>query len=252
MVLASMEKLPRTRLGRTDMEVTRVGFGAWAIGGDWLFGWGEQDDNASIAAIRHAVTRGVNWIDTAAVYGFGHSEEVVGRALKEIPAAERPYVFTKCGLVRDPENPEERPHRVGTAESLRGEVEGSLKRLGVERIDLMQMHWPTEDGTAIEDYWQTLLDLKREGKLGAVGLSNHDASQLEQPRRSATWTHAAAVLGDQAGCRRGRAAVVRGPRDRRHRLQPDAVGPAQRTVLGRAGRGPAGERLALAQSRIRR
>ena len=94
------------RLGRTDMEITRVGFGAWAIGGDWLFGWGAQDDNASVAAIRHAVTRGINWIDTAAIYGFGHSEEVVGRALKEIPAGERPYVFTKCGLVRDPQDPD--------------------------------------------------------------------------------------------------------------------------------------------------
>jgi len=171
--------LPRMRLGRTDMEITRVGFGAWAIGGDWLYGWGAQDDNASIAAIRHAVTRGVNWIDTAAIYGLGHSEEVVGRALKEIPAGERPYVFTKCGLVRDPRDAEGRPHRVGTAESLRREVEDSLRRLGVERIDLMQMHWPSEDGSGIEDYWQTLVELKKEGKLRAVGLSNHDIDQLE-------------------------------------------------------------------------
>ncbi len=160
------------------MEITRVGFGAWAIGGDWLFGWGEQDDSASVAAIRHAVAHGINWIDTAAIYGFGHSEEVVGRALKEMPAAERPYVFTKCGLIRDPEKPDQRPHRVGAADSLRREVEASLKRLGVERIDLMQMHWPAEDGTPLEVYWQTLLDLKKEGKLGAVGLSNHNAEQL--------------------------------------------------------------------------
>ena len=178
----STEELPRTRLGRTDMEITRVGFGAWAIGGDWIFGWGEQDDNASIAAIRHAVSRGVNWIDTAAVYGFGHSEEVIGRALKEIPEAERPHVFTKCGLVRDPD-PAVRPHRTGAAESLRREVDLSLKRLGVERIDLMQMHWPAEDGTSIESYWQTLLDLKAEGKLRAVGLSNHNVGQLEAAER---------------------------------------------------------------------
>ncbi len=179
MALASTEKLPRTRLGRTDMDITRVGFGAWAIGGDWLYGWGVQDDAASIAAIRHAVAHGVNWIDTAAIYGFGHSEEVVGKALKALPAGERPYVFTKCGLVRDPEKPDERPRRVGADASLRREVEGSLKRLGVERIDLYQVHWPSEDGTPVESYWQTLLDLKKEGKLRAVGLSNHDVGQLE-------------------------------------------------------------------------
>ncbi len=175
----STGQLPHTRLGRTDMDITRVGFGAWAIGGDWIFGWGEQDDNSSIAAIRHAVTRGINWIDTAAIYGLGHSEEVVGRALKEIPAADRPYVFTKCGLVSDPQNPGERPRRVGAAESLRREAEASLKRLGVERIDLYQVHWPSEDGTPVEDYWQTLLDLKKEGKVRAVGFSNHDIAQLE-------------------------------------------------------------------------
>lgn len=180
MAMESKGALPRTRLGRTDMEITRVGFGAWAIGGGgWIYGWGEQDDNASVAAIRHAVGLGVNWIDTAAVYGFGHSEEVVGRALGEIPESERPYVFTKCGLIRDPEHPDGRPHRIGAAESLRREVDASLQRLGVERIDLMQVHWPSEDGSRIEDYWQTLLDLKSEGKLRAVGLSNHDIGQLE-------------------------------------------------------------------------
>ncbi len=171
------------RLGRTDMEITRVGFGAWAIGGDWLFGWGAQDDDDSVRAIRHAVAHGVNWIDTAAIYGFGHSEEVVRRALKEMPASERPYVFTKCGLVRDSESPDVRPHRVGQADSLRREIDLSLKRLGVERIDLMQMHWPAEDGSRIEDYWQTLLDLKNEGKLRAVGLSNHHVGQLTAAER---------------------------------------------------------------------
>lgn len=171
--------LPRTRLGRTDMEITRVGFGAWAIGGDWLYGWGEQDDASSIAAIRHAAARGINWIDTAAIYGLGHSEEVVGRALKEIPPAERPYVFTKCGLVGDPDRPGERPRRVGAADSLRRETEASLKRLGVDRIDLLQVHWPSEDGTPVEVYWQTLLDLKKDGKVRAVGFSNHNVAQLE-------------------------------------------------------------------------
>jgi aryl-alcohol dehydrogenase-like predicted oxidoreductase len=171
--------LPTRRLGRTDMEITRVGFGAWAIGGpDWAVGWGAQDDQASIAAIRHAVARGINWIDTAAIYGLGHSEEIVRHALAEIPAAERPYVFTKCGLVWDENNRQAPPRQVGQPASIRREVDASLKRLGVERIDLYQMHWPAEDGTPLDAYWQTLLDLKKEGKVRAVGLSNHNAAQL--------------------------------------------------------------------------
>ncbi len=175
--------LPTRRLGMTDMAITRVGFGAWAIGGaDWAFAWGGQDDRDSIAAIRHAVERGINWIDTAAIYGLGHSEEVVRQALAGMPAAERPYVFTKCGLVWDEANRVAAPSKVGAATSLRHEVEASLQRLGVERIDLYQMHWPADD-VPLEDYWQTLLDLKREGKVRAVGLSNHDAAQLEAAER---------------------------------------------------------------------
>ncbi|CAH2601686.1 Aldo/keto reductase [Rhodovastum atsumiense] len=176
--------LPTRRFGRTDMAITRVGFGAWAIGGpDWAVGWGSQDDRDSVAAIRHAVSRGINWIDTAAVYGLGHSEEVVGEALAGIPASERPYVFTKGGLVWDEADRQAMPRRVGAAASLRREVDASLRRLGVERIDLYQMHWPANDGTALEDYWGTLLALKQEGKLRAVGLSNHDAAQLEAAER---------------------------------------------------------------------
>jgi len=171
--------LPTRPLGRTGMAITRVGFGAWAIGGaDWAFAWGAQDDRQSIAAIRHAVERGINWIDTAAIYGLGHSEEVVREALKEIPAGERPHVFTKCGLVWDANDRKAMPRMVGAAASLRREVEASLGRLGVERIDLYQMHWPAKDGTPLADYWQTLLDLKKEGKIRAAGLSNHDALQL--------------------------------------------------------------------------
>ncbi|MDB5453478.1 MAG: aldo/keto reductase [Caulobacteraceae bacterium] len=167
------------RLGRTDMEITRVGFGAWAIGGpDWAVGWGAQDDRDSVAAIRHAVARGVNWIDTAAIYGLGHSEEVVRQALAEIPQAERPYVFTKCGLVWDENNRMAPPKQIGEPASIRREIEASLKRLGVEQIDLYQMHWPAEDGAPLEAYWETLLDLKQEGKVRAVGLSNHNTSQL--------------------------------------------------------------------------
>src|ERR1700761_4796742 len=171
---------PTTKLGWTDMYLTRVGFGAWAIGGgDWAYAWGNQDDTESIAAIRHAVESGVNWIDTAAVYGLGHSEEVVAAALAGIPEADRPYVFTKGGLVWDPADRTLAPRRVGNPASLRAEVEASLRRLNVERIDLYQMHWPAEDGTPVEEYWQAFGDLKREGKVRAVGLSNHGIDQLE-------------------------------------------------------------------------
>ena len=166
------------------MKITRVGFGAWAIGGGgWAFAWGDQDDSESIAAMRHAVESGVNWIDTAAVYGLGHSEELVGRVLRDLPAADRPYVFTKCGLIWDEQNRTAVAKRVGRPESIRDEAERSLKRLGVERIDLYQVHWPAEDGTPIEDYWQALVDLKREGKARAIGLSNHKVEQLERAER---------------------------------------------------------------------
>jgi aryl-alcohol dehydrogenase-like predicted oxidoreductase len=172
--------LPTTRLGRTDMHLTRTGFGAWAIGGgDWAFAWGNQDDSASVAAIRHAVESGINWIDTAAVYGLGHSEEVVAAALADLPEVDRPYVFTKGGLVWDPANRSAAPRRAGAPASLRAEVEASLRRLRVERIDLYQMHWPAEDGTPVEEYWQVFTDLKREGKIRAAGLSNHSIFQLE-------------------------------------------------------------------------
>jgi aryl-alcohol dehydrogenase-like predicted oxidoreductase len=172
--------LPTARLGCTDMHLTRVGFGAWAIGGGgWAHSWGDQDDTESVAAIRYAVESGVNWIDTAAVYGLGHSEEMVATALAGIPAADRPYVFTKGGLVWDPAKRTSTARRVGDPASLRAEVEASLRRLRVERIDLYQMHWPADDGTALNDYWQTFLDLKREGKIRAAGLSNHDICQLE-------------------------------------------------------------------------
>lgn len=174
--------LPTRQLGTTGMAITRVGFGAWATGGgQYEFGWGPQDDAASIAAIHAAVTRGVNWIDTAAVYGLGHSEDVVGRAVRALPPADRPLVFTKCGMVwagRD-----EVPRRAAAPDSIRREVDASLTRLGVERIDLYQVHWPPDDATPLDEYWQTMLDLKREGKVRAVGLSNHSAAQLESAER---------------------------------------------------------------------
>jgi aryl-alcohol dehydrogenase-like predicted oxidoreductase len=178
---ASNVTLPETVLGRTDMRISRTGFGAWAIGGgDWSFSWGPQDDEQSIAAIRHAIESGINWIDTAAVYGLGHSEEVVARALADFSEDDRPYVFTKCGLVWDESNRREPPRRIGAPQSIRREVEASLRRLRVDCIDLYQMHWPADDGTPVEDYWQALLDLKKEGKVRAVGLSNHSADELER------------------------------------------------------------------------
>src|ERR1700729_4315659 len=173
--------LPTSELGRTGMRLTRAGFGAWAIGGgDWAFAWGNQDDAASVAAIRHAVESGINWIDTAAVYGLGHSEEVVAAALAGLPEADRPYVFTKGGLVWDPANRSATPRRAGAPASIRTEVEASLRRLRAERIDLYQMHWPADDGTPLEEYWQVFTDLKREGKIRAAGLSNHNTLQLEE------------------------------------------------------------------------
>jgi aryl-alcohol dehydrogenase-like predicted oxidoreductase len=173
--------LPRRALGRSGLEITTVGFGAWAAGGGgWSFGWGPQDDADSIAAIRHAVSRGVNWIDTAAVYGLGHSEEVVGRALKEIPAGERPYVFTKCGLHWDKANPMTPSRRALRPDTIPLECEESLKRLQTERIDLFQFHWPDESGIAVEDSWAALVKLVDEGKVRAVGVSNFGVPLLER------------------------------------------------------------------------
>lgn len=178
--MSTKTSFPTRPLGRSGMHITRIGLGAWAIGGNgWAVGWGPQDDADSIAAIRLAVDRGINWIDTAAVYGLGHSEDVVRRALAQMAPGDRPYVFTKCGLTWSTDNPQAMPRRTGAPASIRREIEGSLRRLGVERIDLYQMHWPAGDGTPLETYWQELLNLKQEGKVGAIGLSNHNLAQLQ-------------------------------------------------------------------------
>jgi len=132
------------------------------------------------------VESGINWIDTAAVYGLGHSEEVVAAALAGLPEADRPYLFTKGGLVWDPADRSAPPRRVGPEASIRTEVEASLRRLRVERIDLYQMHWPPEDGTPLKEYWQVFTDLKREGKIRAAGLSNHGLLQLEEAEQIGT------------------------------------------------------------------
>ena len=175
------ETLPTVPFGGTDMSITRVGFGAWAIGGDgWSYGWGAQDDDASVRAIVHAVERGINWVDTAAIYGLGHSEVVTAKALKAIPEADRPLVFTKGGLRWNDADPMENAKRIGDPDSVRWEAEQSLKRLDVERIDLYQMHWPTEDDTTVEDYWPVFAELLESGKVRAIGLSNHDVPALEK------------------------------------------------------------------------
>jgi aryl-alcohol dehydrogenase-like predicted oxidoreductase len=175
------EELPTRRFGTTDMEITPVGLGAWAIGGGgWAFGWGPQDDRASIDAIKHAVRSGINWVDTAAVYGYGHSEEIVGQALRELPSAERPLVFTKGGMRWYADDFMREPQKNLQPASIRSEVEASLRRLGVERIDLYQFHWPDETGTPIEESWAELLRLREEGKLRAIGVSNFDVQLLER------------------------------------------------------------------------
>jgi aryl-alcohol dehydrogenase-like predicted oxidoreductase len=183
--MGSATALTRRRLGGSELEITSVGLGAWAIGGDWAFGWGAQDDNDSIATIRHALDLGVNWIDTAAVYGLGHSEEVVARALGKVAAAARPYVFTKCGLVPDAQaNPIENLQPA----SIRRECEASLRRLEVETIDLYQIHWPTDRIEEIDGAWETMAALQREGKVRYIGVSNFNVAELARARAIAPVT----------------------------------------------------------------
>ncbi len=172
-------EVPRRRLGHTPLEISRIGFGAWAIGGgEWQGGWGPQDDAESVAAIHRAVELGVNWIDTAPAYGLGRAEEVVGRAVRELPEADRPYVFTKCGLVWEPGA--RTVSNVLSPDSIRAECEDSLRRLGVERIDLLQIHWPSQDGTPLEESWATMAELVDEGKVGWIGVSNFEVDLLER------------------------------------------------------------------------
>jgi aryl-alcohol dehydrogenase-like predicted oxidoreductase len=165
--------LNRTELGRSGLQITRVGFGAWAIGGgDWEFGWGPQDDEESIAAIHHALEQGINWIDTAAAYGFGRSERIVGRALQGM--AERPYVFTKCSLL---EGPGRTVVHSLKRDSILREAENSLRRLGLDAIDLYQIHWPIP-AADIEEGWAALAELKQQGLVRHIGVSNFDVGQL--------------------------------------------------------------------------
>ena len=169
------------RLGNSDMNLTSIGFGAWAIGGgNWQFAWGAQDDNESVEAILRALDNGVNWIDTAAVYGLGHSEEIVGRALKQ--TSEKPHVFTKCSMTWGEDR-----KIVQTMKKIRHECEASLRRLGVGTIDLYQIHWPVPD-EEIEEGWHTMADLQREGKVRWIGVSNFSVAQMERARKIAPIT----------------------------------------------------------------
>jgi aryl-alcohol dehydrogenase-like predicted oxidoreductase len=173
--------LPTRTLGTSGLHLTTVGFGAWAAGGgEWAFGWGPQDDEESLDAMRRALALGVNWIDTAAVYGLGHSEELIGRLLRDLPASDRPYVFTKGGLVWNERDRMAAPVQTLAPESIRTEVEASLRRLRVERIDLYQFHWPDSVGTPIEDSWAVLAELVDQGKVRAAGVSNFDVGLLER------------------------------------------------------------------------
>lgn len=168
-------RLKTSQLGATGMEITRVGFGAWAIGGGgWEFGWGPQQDDESVAAIGRALELGVNWIDTAAAYGFGRSEEVVGKALAGV--SDKPYVFTKCSLIDDGTR---HVRHVLKRDSVLREAEASLRRLGVDAIDLYQIHWPNPEPD-IEEGWAALAELKEQGLVRHIGVSNFSVGQLRR------------------------------------------------------------------------
>ena len=173
-------------LGKSDLHITPVGYGAWAIGGaGWEFAWGPQNDSDSLAAIHRALELGVNWIDTAAVYGLGHSEEIVARALKEW-SGPKPYVFTKCVLRWDANGKEYMDHK---AASIRQEIEDSLRRLQRDTVDLYQIHWPpSPDSGLLEEAWSTLADLKKQGKVRWIGVSNFNVGQMRRARAIAPIT----------------------------------------------------------------
>ena len=176
-----MTPLATRQLGRTGYDISVVGAGSWAIGGaEWKYNWGAQDDATSVRALRHAVALGVNWIDTAAVYGRGHAEEMVGRAIAGMPEEERPYLFTKCGLRWSDSDAFGDPVRCLRPDSIRQECDASLRRLGVEQIDLYQFHWPDGTGVPVEDSWAEMGRLIEQGKVRAGAVSNFDVDLLER------------------------------------------------------------------------
>ncbi len=174
------------KLGNSDLYITGVGFGAWAIGGGgWEFGWGKQEVSDSLAAIKRSLELGVNWIDTAAVYGLGHSEDIVAKAVKQW-GGPRPYIFTKCIMVWDEQR---KVRKEFSPESIRRECEGSLRRLQVDTIDLYQMHWPpANNAPGLEGAWQTLATLQKEGKVQWIGVSNFNVEQLKRAEKVAPVT----------------------------------------------------------------
>ena len=175
--MESQHGMQTRQLGNTDLSITPVGFGSWAIGGgQWQYAWGPQDDAESIAAIRRALDLGINWIDTAAVYGLGHSEEIVAQALVGLSGSDRPYVFTKCSRVWNDRG------EIGASlsrDSLRRELESSLRRLRVDVIDLYQVHWP-DPAADIEEGWSALADFQRQGKVRYIGVSNFNVAQMKR------------------------------------------------------------------------
>lgn len=169
-----------TQLGLTDMQISRVGFGTWAMSGpNSPSYWGPQEDATSVETIRHGVERGINWIDTAAIYGMGHAERVVAEAISVFRDEDRPYVFTKAGLRWDTASPTATVSKQGNPDSLRRELDASLQRLGVDRIDLYQMHWPADD-VDIDVYWPVFEEFLAAGKVRAIGVSNHSVDQLDR------------------------------------------------------------------------
>ncbi|HKT52677.1 MAG TPA: aldo/keto reductase [Candidatus Angelobacter sp.] len=175
--------MQKRQLGNSDLQITLIGVGAWAMGGgDWSFSWGHQEDKNSIEAIHAALDAGINWIDTAAIYGHGHSEEVVGKAIAG--RSNRPYIFTKCGIIWDEQRQISRSLK---ADSVRREAEASLRRLKLDAIDLYQIHWPDPE-PEIEEGWQTLAELKKEGKVRNIGVSNFNAEQMKRAQKIAPIT----------------------------------------------------------------
>jgi len=180
---ATSTKFTTRTLGNSDLQLTPIGYGAWAIGGgNWEYGWGPQDDDDSLHTIEHALDSGINWIDTAAIYGLGHSEEIVGKALRG--RAQMPYVFTKCSMRWTPDRKIYRSLKAG---SLQEEIEDSLRRLRLERIDLYQIHWPNPEDE-IEEAWETLAKFQQEGKIRYMGVSNFSVEQMKRVQKIAPIT----------------------------------------------------------------
>ena len=237
--------IPTAGLGRSGAAFTRLGLGTWAIGGPWRFGWGPVDDVESIAAIRRALDEGINWIDTAAVYGLGHAEEIVGRALKGHATGDEVFVCTKCGRKTQPDGT---PYGDLRPQSIRAECDASLRRLGVERLDLYQIHWPDPDGaTPLEESWSAMAQLVDEGKVRWIGVSNFDVGQLERCEaiRHVDSLQPPAVDGSARGAR-GRDSVGRSTPDRGDRLLADGLGAAERDLRSRPAGASAGRRHAPA------